>query len=88
MIDFTKEELKEILFYNNMWSPEDDKVADEAESQIERLKVHADENYYNVPVLRNKKRAIRLEEDSYKKYKSKFHSLDHIVIQKVAFVKD
>lgn len=81
---YIKEELKEILFYNNMWSPEDDKVADEAESQIERLKVHAYENYYNVPVLRNTKRAIRLEEDSYKKYKSKFHSLDHISCEGVA----
>lgn len=81
---YIKEELKEVLFYNEMWSPEDDKIAKEAESEIERLKVHAYENYHNVPVLRNTKRGIRLQEENFRKHKSKFHSLDHISCEGVA----
>lgn len=81
---YIKEELKEILFYNEMWSPEDDDKAKESESEIERLKVHAYENYYNVPLLKNTKLGIRLQEDNYRKYKSRFHSLDHISCEGVA----
>lgn len=81
---YIKEELKEVLFYNNMWSPEDDSIAEDAESEIERLKVHAYENYYNVPVLRNTKNGIRLQEFRYKKHKAKIHSLDHISCEGVA----
>lgn len=81
---YIKEELKEVLFTNEMWSPEDDEKADEAEKEIEKLKIHAFENYYNVPLLKNTKNAIRLQESYFKKYKSRFHSLDHISCEGVA----
>lgn len=81
---YIKEELKEVLFYNEMWSPEDDKIAEEAQNEIETLKVYAYENYYNVPVLRNTKLGIRAQEANFKKHKSKFHSLDHISCEGVA----
>lgn len=81
---YIKEELKEILFYNEMWSPEDDSIAKEAEDKIENLKVQAYENYYNLPNLRNIKRGIRAQESKFKKHKSKFHALDHISCEGVA----
>lgn len=79
-----KEELKEILFYNDLWSPEDDDLAKKAEDEIERLKVYAYENYYNVPNLKNAKLGIRLQESKFKKHKSKIHSLDHVSCEGVA----
>lgn len=81
---YIKEELKEVLFYNEMWSPEDDSIAEKAENEIETLKVYAYENYYNVPVLRSTKLGIRAQEANYKKHKSKIHSLDHISCEGVA----
>ena len=81
---YIKEELKEVLFYNEMWSPDDDEAAKSAEEEIETLKVKAYENYYNVPVLRNTKLGIRIQESLFKKHKSRFHSLDHISCEGVA----
>ncbi len=73
-----KSELKEILFNNSMWSPDDDKMADDIESQIEEAKVYAYENYYNTPKLNGIKLSLRNLESQYNKYKSRFLSLDHI----------
>lgn len=81
---YIKEELKEVLFYNGMWSPEDDEIAEKAEKEIETLKVNAYENYYNVPHLKNVKMAIRFQESVFRKHKSRFHSLDHISCEGVA----
>lgn len=81
---YIKEELKEVLFNNEMWSPEDDEKAKKAEEEIERLKVYAYENWYNVPLLKGAKAGIRNHEHIYKKYKSRFHLLDHISCEGVA----
>ena len=81
---YIKEELKEVLFYNDMWSPDDDEAAKKAEEEIENLKVNAYENYYNVPDLKRTKLSIRIQESLFRKYKSKFHSLDHISCEGVA----
>lgn len=81
---YIKEELKEILFYNNMWSPDDDDKAKKAEEEIERLKVEAYENYYNVPRLKSLKINIKIQESIFRKHKSRIHSLDHISCEGVA----
>ena len=81
---YIKDELKEVLFYNDMWSPDDDDKAKKAEEEVERLKVLAYENYYNIPLLRDLKRGIRFQESNFRKYKSKIHSLDHISCEGVA----
>lgn len=81
---YIKEELKEVLFNNEMWSPEDDEKAKKSEDEIERLKVYAYQNWHNIPILRNAKIGIRNQENNYKKYKSRFHSLDHISCEGVA----
>ena len=81
---YIKEELKEILFYNDMWSPDDDNKAKEAEESLERLKVSAYENYYKPSELKGIKINIRLTESQYSKYKSKIHALDHISCEGVA----
>jgi hypothetical protein len=79
-----KEELKEILFYNDMWSPDDDKKAKEAEDNIEDLKVEAYQKYYDASKLNSIKRNIRMAESTFKKYKSKLHALDHISCEGVS----
>tara|TARA_Y100000592_G_scaffold28733_1_gene45762 strand:+ start:26833 stop:27870 length:1038 start_codon:yes stop_codon:yes gene_type:complete len=81
---YIKEELKEILFYNEIWSPDDDTQAESTSDQIEELKVEAYKNYYNVPKLRGIKANIKYLEKQYSKYKSKFHTLDHISCEGVA----
>jgi len=81
---YIKDELKEILFYNDMWSPEDDNKAKEAEDNLENLKVQAYENYYKPSELRGIKVNIKLTESIYRKHKSKIHSLDHISCEGVA----
>jgi hypothetical protein len=81
---YIKDELKEILFYNDMWSPEDDNKAKEAEENLENLKVRAYENYYKPSELRGIKVNIKLTESIYRKHKSKIHSLDHISCEGVA----
>jgi len=81
---YLKEELKEVLFYNDMWSPEDDQKAKEAEEEIERLKVSCYENYYDVSKLNSLKLSIRLAERLFTKHKSRIHSLDHTSCEGVA----
>lgn len=81
---YIKDELKEILFYNDMWSPEDDNKAKEAEDSLENLKVQAYENYYKPSELRGIKVNIKLTESIYRKHKSKIHSLDHVSCEGVA----
>jgi hypothetical protein len=72
-----KDELKEILFDNDMWSPEDDQKADETEKEIERLKIECYNNYYKPHVLKSLKLSIKLAERLFSKHKSRIHSLDH-----------
>lgn len=75
---YIKQELKEILFNNDMWSPDDDKQAEEIEKQIEELKLQAYKNYYKPKELSGIKATIRNSEKKYSKFKSKINALDHI----------
>lgn len=81
---YIKEELKEVLFYNDMWSPDDDTKAKEAEDNLENLKVEAFQSWYKPSELRGIKVNIKLTENIYKKHKSKIHALDHISCEGVA----
>jgi len=81
---YVKEELKEILFYNELWSPSDDKEAEKIEKQIEELKVEAFKNFYKPRDLGGIKINIRMMENQFMKYKSKLYQLDHISCEGVA----
>lgn len=81
---YIKEELKELLFYNELWSPSDDAEAEKIQEQIEELKLQAFQNYYKARELRGIKANIRFLESNYLKAKSKFHQLDHISCEGVA----
>lgn len=81
---YIKQELKEILFNNEMWSPQDDKQAEQIEKQIEELKLQAYKSYYKVKELSGIKANIRMLEKTYTKHKSKIHTLDHISCEGVA----
>lgn len=75
---YIKEELKEVLFNNDMWSPLDDKEAEKIEKQIEELKLEAYRSYYKPKELSGIKANIRYFEKMYLKHKLKINALDHI----------
>lgn len=75
---YIKEELKEILFYNDMWSPQDDKQAENISKQIEELKLEAFRSYYKPKELSGIKANIRNFEKMYLKHKLKINALDHV----------
>lgn len=81
---YVKDEIKEVLFNNELWSPLDDKEAEKIEKQIEELKLQAYRAYYKPKELSGIKANIRYFEKMYIKYKSKFHTLDHVSCDGVA----
>lgn len=81
---FLKEELKELLFYNELWSPEDDKNAEKIQERIEELKLEAFRSFYKPKELRGIKANIRAFELEYMRLKFKIHQLDHISCEGVA----
>ena len=81
---YIKEELKEVLFFNGLWTPNDDKKAKDTEERIEDVKVQAFESVKEPKKLRGVKANLRFLEKEYLKYKSKFHTLDHISCEGVA----
>jgi hypothetical protein len=81
---YIKEELKEVLFFNGLWTPEDDKNAKDTEEKIEEVKVSAFESVKDPKKLRGIKTNLRFLEKEYIKHKSKFHALDHISCEGVA----
>lgn len=74
---YIKRELKEVLFENEMWSPEDDKQAEKITPQIEDLKVEAFENYISPKKLSGIKANIRFMERTQQKLRTKIMQLDH-----------
>lgn len=81
---YIKQELKEVLFNNELWSPDDDKQAEKIEKQIEELKLEAYKSYFKPKELSGIKANIRHFEKLYSKFKSKFHILDHTSCEGVA----
>ena len=75
---YLKEELKEVLVYNELWSPYDDREAKKIEEKIEEEKLEAFKFFYKTTDLFHIKIRIRGLEKKLMKVKSKKHTLDHI----------
>jgi len=78
-----KEEILETLVENDLWSPLDDKEADEIEKKVEDLKVEAFKNFYDTGKLRAIKAAIRTLEKKAIKLRTKKLALDHTTCEGV-----
>ncbi len=81
---YVKREILEILLTYDLWSPLDDKRADEIEKQIEELKVQAFLNFYSSKKLKGIKQQLRYMEKEMIKYKMKKMQLDHVTCAGVA----
>ena len=81
---YIKKELLEILVNNEIWSPFDDREAEEIEKQIEELKVQAFRSFFDSKKLRGIKANIRAKERKLVEYKSKKFKLDHASCEGVA----
>ena len=77
-------EVKEVLVYNELWSPFDDRSVDEMRESIEQLKVHAFERYSEKNALSEIKASIKSLEKSMIETASKRHQLDHLTCEGVA----
>lgn len=75
---FIQEEVLELLLKNDMWSPFDDRQADELEKKIEDLKVHAFQNFFKKKELAGIKRNLRNIEYQQAKLRSKKLQFDHL----------
>jgi len=72
-----KEELIDTLLENNLWSPLDDKEAEQLEKKLEDMKVEAFEKFYDKRFVNSKKMQIRQIEDRINKLRFKKMVLDH-----------
>lgn len=79
-----KKDLKEILFYRDLWSPDDDKRVKELDKQIENLKVEAYKSHFDSRKVQGIKGHIRFFEKERGEIKSKNKSLDHISCEGLA----
>ena len=73
-----KKDLKEILFYRELWSPDDDKRVKELDKKIEDLKVEAYKSHFDRKKEQGMKGHIRFFEKERAEINAKNHSLDHI----------
>ena len=74
---YVEQELVEVLVENDLWSPIDDKTADEIEKQIDEAKVEAFKNYYSKKTLFSIKRKIKAMEKRMMSHRIKRNQLDH-----------
>ena len=74
---FVEQEILEILLENDLWSPANDKAADDLEKKIEDLKVEAFKSHYDKKKLLNIKRQIRQAEHSMGDNRYAKKQLDH-----------
>ena len=79
-----KKDLKEILFYRELWSPDDDKRIKELDKKIENLKVDAYKSHFDRRKVQGIKRYIRLSEKERIEIEAKNKSLDHISCEGLA----
>jgi hypothetical protein len=79
-----KKDLKEILFYRDLWSPDDDKRVKEIDKQVEDLKVEAYKSHFDRRKVQGIKGHIRFFEKERGEIKSKNKSLDHISCEGLA----
>ena len=66
---FVDREILEVLVENDLWSPINDKTADDLDKKIEDLKVEAFKSYYNKKKLEDVRRQIRQAERSMAKHR-------------------
>jgi len=81
---YIKDELVEILIQHNLWTPLDDRDADNVEKEIEELKIEAFRNFYKPKDLARIKRAIKGKEKKFMNLKTKKQTLDHASCEGVA----
>jgi hypothetical protein len=81
---FLKKDLKEILFYRELWSPDDDKRIKELDKKIEDLKVEAYKSHFDRKKLQGIKGHIRFFEKERAEITAKNQSLDHISCEGLA----
>ena len=75
---FVDREILEVLVENDLWSPINDKTADDLDKKIEDLKVEAFKSYYNKKKLEDVRRQIRQAERSMAKHRYAKKQLDHV----------
>ena len=81
---FLKKDLKEILFYRELWSPDDDKRIKEIDKKVEDLKVEAYKSNFDRKKLQGIKAHLRFFEKERIQIKVKNQSLDHISCEGLA----
>lgn len=81
---YIQDEILELLLKNNMWSPLDDREADDLEKKLDNLKVEAFKSFVHKKKLAAIKRQIRNTQRKIVKFRSKKHQLDHVTCQGVA----
>ena len=79
-----KKDLKQILFYRDLWSPDDDKRIKELDKKVEDLKVEAYKSHFDRRKVQGIKGHIRFFEKERGEIKSKNQSLDHISCEGLA----
>ena len=75
---FCKKDLKEILFYRELWTPEDDEQIEKLDKQIEDLKVEAYKSHFDRRKVQSIKRHLRNFETEQSEIRARIKSLDHI----------
>lgn len=81
---YIKEELIEILVNHDLWTPHDDREAEDLRKQIDEQKIKAYEVYYKPRELIGIKRYINLLEKKWEAAAQKKKSLDHVSCEGVA----
>tara|TARA_R100000008_G_C3546067_1_gene147624 strand:- start:3 stop:1004 length:1002 start_codon:yes stop_codon:yes gene_type:complete len=81
---YIKKELVEILLENDLWSPIDDRQAEEISKRIDNLKVEAFRSFFDTKKLRGIKIGIRQMEREFATLKAKKKCLDHVSCEGVA----
>ena len=81
---YIQEEVLELLLKNDMWSPFDDRQADELDKKIEDLKVHALQVFFKKKELAGVKRNLRNIEHKQAKLRSRKLQLDHLTCEGAA----
>lgn len=81
---YIEQEIPEVLISLDLWSPDDDKKAEELEKKEEDLKIQAFKSFFRKKELRGIKRAIRITENMRAKYVLKKEQFNHLTCKGVA----
>ena len=82
--NYIKEEMEEVLFERNLWSPFDEQDLAKIKKDEEELKFQCFKNYMKKRELAGLKYAIRGSSKKYQKLMSKKHQLDHLTCEGIA----